>query len=246
MISVITPTGDREIAFKLCLSWINQQTVKPDQWIVVDDGKREKFNIDSLPSFAQYVRREPQLTDHKFTLVENIKEAVKYIAGNQIFIMEDDEYYAPQYLEVMSKHLEPVAVVGIGCSKYYHLPTGGYEVHQNKEHASLAQTGFTDKFLPNFNSCIEKGMGTCWLDDQLWKAVQASQRSSAKIPFDLFVDNGSPLYVGMKGLPGRDGIGVGHKPQSYRGRVDDKNRTLLKQWIPLHYQKYLDVLEKIR
>jgi len=39
IITAITPTGDRPLALALCQQWMDAQTVRPDQWIVVDDGK---------------------------------------------------------------------------------------------------------------------------------------------------------------------------------------------------------------
>jgi hypothetical protein len=49
----------------------------------------------------------------------------------------------------------------------------------------------------------------------------------------------------MKGLPGRTGIGAGHKTTMYREK-DGMDRAQLKVWIPKDYQVYLDVIEGMK
>lgn len=238
-ITLITPTGDRPMAFDLCQRWMRSQTVQPDQWIVVDDGKTP---MDSIGPGITYVRREPKPTDYKHTLTINIAEAIPLIYGDKILIIEDDEYYAPRYVEEMSKRLDDFEVVGIGCSKYYHIQTGGFEMHRNMAHASLAQTGFRKSFLPVFTECVNAGMATAWLDDRIWTRIRTSKGTKNAISALVFVDSEESLYVGVKGIPGRNGIGIGHKVESYRQHPNDPGREQLKKWIPNDYRVYLDML----
>jgi hypothetical protein len=154
-ITAITPTGDRPLAFELCKRWMAGQTRKPDQWIIVDDGKEPipRFvdrDFNPLELFC-YVRREPRRDDPSFTLDLNLKAALPHIDGDKILIIEDDEYYAPGYIAEMARRLDSFEVVGICQSKYYHLPTGGYRQIGNTGHASLAETGFRKSFLPFFS-----------------------------------------------------------------------------------------------
>lgn len=243
MITVITPTGDRAIAFGLCQRWIMQQTRTPDQWIVVDDG------MAAMEPYCpvDYVRRITQASEPKHTLSRNIKAALPLIKGDKIMIIEDDEYYAPGYIEEMARRLDSSEVVGICNSKYYHLPTGGYENCKNMAHASLAETGFRASFLPVFSDCVDKGMDIYWLDDQMWRRIRESKGTARPITSELFVDSNEPLYVGMKGLPGRVGIGVGHNPAFYQNKHrDGVDRSQLRKWVPKDYQVYLDVLAGMR
>lgn len=242
-ITAITLTGDRNVAFSLCRLWVKNQNVRPTQWIVVDDGSIP-MRIEKQEGYLEYVRRTPKSTDPKFTLIENMLTAIPRIKGEKILIMEDDEYYAPEYIEEMSKRLDSYEIAGVGCAKYYHLPTGGYIQHKNMEHASLAETGFRSSFLPSFIRCAQQGMDQYWLDDRLWKAVKEGKKNGLKA--QIFVDADRPLYVGMKGLPGRKGIGIGHNPFSYKGRADDINRSVLKKWIPKDHQIYLDLLLEMK
>jgi len=219
-ITAITPTGDRPLAFALCQHWMKNQTIQPDQWIVVDDGK-----VPLRPFIPmQYIRREPCRTDPKHTLIENLEAAIPYIKGSEIIIIEDDEYYAPGYIERITLELKKHEVVGMGKSRYYHLPTGGNRQINNLGHASLAETGFRRSFLPEFIDLL-KNKGS-FLDLNLWKKAKSSGRGI------VFTNEESPLYVGIKGLPGRTGIGRGHDPSFYSSDSLDKTRQVLRSWIP--------------
>jgi hypothetical protein len=240
-ITLITPTGDRPVAFDLCRRWMRNQTIQADQWIIIDDGK-VPMDAGSFGPEITYIRREPKPTDYKHTLTINIREAIPLISGDKILIIEDDEYYAPAYVEEMARRLDDYEVVGIGCSKYYHIQTGGYDIHKNMFHASLAQTGFRKSFLSIFTECVLAGMETAWLDDRLWTRVQKSKGTKNEIRSLIFVDDDESLYAGIKGIPGRHGIGIGHKTESYRLHPEDPGREQLKKWVPNDYVVYLDLL----
>ena len=233
-ITAITPTGDRPLAFALCQHWMDKQTLKVDQWIVVDDGKTPLEPTAQI----EYIRREPQPDDPQHTLVPNLKVALPSIKGDKIVIIEDDEYYAPEYIEEMARWLTQYEVVGIGCSKYYHLPSGGHFKIGNTTHASLAETGFRSSFLPEFRALLNKG-NTC-LDSRLWEEINKKGQGF------IFVDSDkNPLYLGIKGLSGRLGIGVGHNPAAaiYKRYSADTSRKKLKQWIPKDFGIYMDILK---
>ncbi len=234
MITVVTPTGDRPEAFSLSRKWMFNQTVKPKLWIIVDDGKTP-MSIDDPQPYEYYIRRNPTDSDPKHTLVVNIQYAFSHLIGDKILFWEDDEYYAPSYIETMTNKLDVVPFIGIGCAKYYHLPTGGYEQHKNINHASLAQTAFHISQKSLVDKCISKGMQQRWLDDNIWRTVK-----KLNIPHEIFVDYMDSLYCGIKGLPGRFGIGIGHNPKAYK-KIDAK-RTKIKEWVPNDYQCYLDMI----
>ena len=238
-IIVITPTGDRNFAFSLSRKWMRHQTVKPTKWIVVDDGKRQMLSWD-MCSYTHYIRREPLDTDPKFTLVINVARALEDVgqcSDDTIFIFwEDDEYYAPTYIEEMCNRIEKYDVLGMGCAKYYHLPTGGYAELRNMHHASLAQTAFKATALPIINQCIDLGMELDWLDCNIWK--QAKMLIN-RLEYKVFKDE-KYLYAGMKGLPGRLGIGVGHRPDDIY-KTYDLDQSILKLWTGVGAQEYLSL-----
>jgi hypothetical protein len=226
-ITAITPTGDRPLAFALCQIWMAKQTRQPDQWIVVDDGAAPLEPLGTM----EYIRREPQPGEPKPTLIANLLTAVPKIKGDQIIFIEDDEYYAPHYLERIGMALAAFEVAGICRSKYYHLPTGKYIQIGNAGHASLAETGIRVSFLPDFTALLT---GDSYLDMRIWR--KAGSRGI------LLQDNDRPLYLGIKGLPGRPGIGAGHKPAMYGTRMDTRDRSVLRRWIPGDFQIYLDII----
>ena len=255
MITAITPTGDRPMAMSLCQRWMTNQTMRPDQWLVVDDGQ-----VPFVPFVPmEYVRREPRAGDPKHTLAINLLQAIPLIKGDKILIIEDDEYYAPNYVEEMAKRLDTGTIAGITQNRYYHLPTGGYYMMHNMGHASLAQTAFTSAFIPTFKGAVEASMFVDFLDIRIWRMAKQSLVRSFKFgsralttrgrtvgqapkgDLVLFSDADAPLYVGIKGLPGRNGIGMGHNPGMYPNR-DTSGRRVLRQWMPLDYQVYLDAM----
>ena len=243
MVTAITPTGDRPLPFALCQRWMANQTRKPDQWLVVDDGKIPMNLSDGL----QYIRREPRPDDPPHTLCANMATAIPLVTGDKILIIEDDEYYAPTYVEEMARRLDSYEVVGIGDSKYYYLPTGRWLTFGNRGHASLAQTAFRASLLPKLSEFLATGNVIDWLDMKIWSWVDDSKKTGKPISYMLFVDSAQSLYVGIKGLPGRKGMGEGHNPVVVqRYHPDTLDRMKLKQWIPKDYQIYLDILARMK
>ncbi|MBA7673767.1 hypothetical protein ES703_81971 [subsurface metagenome] len=186
----------------------------------------------------EYVRREPQPDDPQHTLLLNLKTALPLIKGNKILVIEDDEYYASKYVETMATKLNDYEIVGIGRSKYYHLPTGGYFIIGNVWHASLAETAFRRSLLSEFEGLLNTTDD--YLDMQFWRIVRGNGHEL------IFFDKNSLLYVGIKGLPGRYGIGVGHDPnfRFYRKFPPDVSRRILRQWIPDNddYNLYINII----
>jgi len=224
-ITFITPTGDRPLTFALCQKWVKQQTLQPTQWIIVDDGKvpaTQTIVMDNI----YYLRREPQPDDPQHTLLANLKVALPLVMGDKIMVIEDDDYYAPKYAETMAAKLEDDEIVGIYNGRYYYLPTGGNCRAGNERHASLASTAFRRSFLVKFNKLVNTETGA--LDMRLWRTIKKGDRGH------LFLDDSEPLYVGMKGAPGRPGKGGSHTPISWRYQQSsfDVSQELLRQWIP--------------
>jgi hypothetical protein len=250
-ITCITCTGDRPLAFSLCERWMKNQIMQPNQWVIVDDGRipSNKPNLD----IVNYIYRAPKSNDPKHTMILNLEEAIKHITNEKIIIIEDDEYYSPTYISEMSKRLDQYELVGIGRSKYYYLPEFKYYQHDTFGHASLAQTGFRKSFL---SEIIKILAGDSFLDVRLWEIVNGANAARQALPKTItenisnnkrgliFDDRENSLYVGMKGLPGRVGIGSGHGNHGWYAL--DINRTVLKSWIPKEedFQIYLNLLKK--
>jgi len=217
-ITVITLTGDRNKVFEITRQHILAQTIQPDQWIIVDDGFEPL--PEKLIKGADYIRREPK-EGEGFTLIQNMKLAVSQIKGDIILFMEDDDYYAPKYIETYYNYLKEHVLVGEGCARYYHVPAQRYARLSNKNRASLAQTGFRKELLDIFNSIIS---GDPYVDLRFWEKTY-------KYGY-LFFDTEDKLrlHCSLKGLPGRKGIGIGHD-KNYALYRYDKEYRILKRWV---------------
>lgn len=251
-LSVVTCTGDRPFCLSLITKWINCQTKLPDQWLVIDDGKTPTSNqvIEALPNYAVYLRREPREQEPEHTLNLNIQYALPHIKGDAIVFCEDDEYYSPEYLGTMYSKLLHYEAVGICRSRYYNIQSFRSYTHSNREHASLAQTGIQKSFLKELANLLE---GDPFIDIRIWSKISGSEippwGKLKRVPLQERVVNGRGLlfddslnnkfiYVGMKGMPGRAGIGSGHK--TLQGAFD-ANCNILKKWISIaeHHNIYI-------
>lgn len=226
-VTCITPTGDRLEAFELTKRWIASQTTQPFQWIVVDDG------FDPLPDHLKggidYIRREPSKGEGH-TLVENLRTSLPYIKGDKVLIIEDDDWYGPNYIRTMSGYLDNYDLVGEGFARYYHLPTGQCQRIPNQKHVSLCQTGFNISLLPTFERVLP---GDPYIDARFWDAVKTNKL--------VFLDSNNKLHLhcSMKGLKGRKGIGTGHTPDRYY-LLDRELKTLI-EWVgEENAQLYMD------
>ena len=197
MITAITCTGDRNVVFKFCEMWMSRQTKLPDQWIIVDDGKGPTevvFNGCNV----QYIRREPKMDDPPHTLGLNLCTALPHVKGDKVIFIEDDDYYKPQYIEKMDQWLDKSNICGQPNAIYYNLKYRWWQKHPNTKHASLCQTGIRRDLIRFLIPLCEDNLR--YIDIDLWRIVQGRK----------YLDMGERLCVGLKGLPGRGGIGMGH------------------------------------
>ena len=232
MITAITPTGDRQAAFAICEKWMQNQVTKPDQWIVVDDGKKP---IIPNTSNMQYIRRIPQLNEPQHTLSLNLLNVLPFIVGDKIIIIEDDDYYSPDYITFMSEQLDKYDLVGFEKARYYHLGADKYfRFDKQIDYSSLCQTAFNKILIDEFIKQLKND--TTFLDVRFWRKTNCNKK--------LFNDDNKILQVGIKGLPGREGIGAGHNPDFVKYEKDINNEVL-KQWIPNDFETYLEIKNRL-
>lgn len=230
-ITLITPGGGRPEAFKLCEEYVRRQTYKGElQWIVADDNERDPVRCTMG---QEHIFGGLQWKPGVNTLRYNLAAALPYVRGDYVFIWENDDYYKPEYLDVFYSFLKYVDLIGECGVTYYSLKNRAFREMGNYQHASTCQTAFRKSYLGAFEKAIHSGEQ--YFDIKLWQT--ASQWNHKKILF-----SGLNLCVGMKGLPGRQGIGVGH------GDVDftpDKDFVMLKKLIGVEdAQAYIDMVSK--
>lgn len=203
MITLITPGGGRPQAFALCERFMSKQTIwgKEDiQWIVADDNEKDPV-VCTLGQ--EHIFGGLRWKSGINTLRYNLAAALPLIKGDEIFIIENDDLYKPQYLEVMSSFLKQADLVGFTNVTYYSLATKGFMEMHNQQHASLCCSAFKKTYLPHFERALHSGEQ--FFDIKLWGNAR---RARHKYLLFSGMDN---ISVGIKGTPGRSGIGVGHE-----------------------------------
>ena len=227
-VTLITCTGGRPEAFSLCARWVIAQTwAGPLQWIIVDDVTPPTTFVPALvpPTNRDLVvtriRPEPFWKPGQNTLARNLLAAIPEVLHDRVLFIEDDDYQAPAYVETMARYLESYAIVGEAPARYYHVPQRKYWTLDNTQHASLCQTGMRSELLPILaDICSHQGQD--FIDVRMWRKFSGSQNAR-------LINSG--LVVGMKGLPGRPGIGIGHRPEYSGGWQSDPDMKVLRSWI---------------
>lgn len=230
LLTLITPTGGRPEAFALCEKYMKRQTYKGKiQWIVIDDmpEKPTKITMGQDYGVGPMLWREGINTQRP-----NMDIAFKRIKGDAVLIIEDDDWYHPRYIELMVSFLEKWPVVGECNSKYYNIQSRSHREMLNYRHVSLCQTGIRREAYPLLEQAIHSG--ELYFDIAFWAKVRTTFTPNFK-----FLDLN--LCIGMKGLPGKGGIGVGHVAKDFLG---DPNFAQLKKWIGEDTQDYIALSQK--
>jgi hypothetical protein len=232
MITVITPTGDRHAAFNRCAQWVTSQSVRPTQWIIVDDGEIALDTLHDFPDWVTYIRREREAGDPPHTLSSNLAAALPEVRHDRIFIMEDDDWYGREYIEYLLPHLDRHDLVGLNLITYYHLLGRVWKTGKPKAHTALAQTAFTRRALPKLQEICTSGH---WevrerglVDRHWWHGFDGAKHLIADHP---------RLHCGFKGLFGRAGIAEGHSSASW-GYEADPELTFLRAQIGADIDAY--------
>jgi len=199
-LNLLTPTGARPEAFANCVKHMKAQTYDgPVRWVIVDDGP-EPMKTPSVNDWEiVHARPEPFWKPGQNTQARNLREGLAHINPNgPLVIIEDDDEYAPWWLDKCAEWLKHHDLVGEAPSIYRHLNGAEKNMH-NYEHASLCATAMKGDMIKKFKRILmnyEKG-----IDYNLWKQHKRFGK--------IYPQNGG--VTGIKGYPGRPGIGMGHK-----------------------------------
>ena len=161
----------------------------------------------------------------------NLQTALAVCRTELVAFIEDDDWYHPEYLErSLNKTKEGYGLVGEANARYYHLPTCSYRMMKNRGHASLSQSLMHRSMLPCLLDILATNEDS--FDILLW---QASWKTGKPFLFPT-----STHVVGVKGMPGRPGVGLGHRPGSNWSK--DTGCDTLQQWIGPDAQLYTEYL----
>ena len=228
MLTLLTTTGCRPDAWKLCQRWMAAQTYTgPVRWVVVDDGEVPQAIELSRSGWDVQVIRPAQLWKPGMnTQATNLLAGLKVIGrADRLVIIEDDDHYAPDWLGVVDEELDQADLVGETKARYYNVATRQYRQLSNMNHASLCATAMKGRGIEFLMRCSVPGVQ--FIDMSLWK--QSVERSLFK----------GHRVVGIKGMPGRNGIGMGHRPGP--GWAVDHDGSVLASWVgddAVHYEGF--------
>lgn len=212
-VTVITCTGDRHKAFALCKQHVMAQTFRNNvEWLVVDDGA-DMVDTSHIDTYIRMPHR-PGVN----TLNDNFTIALQAASGEFLVVFEDDDYYAPNYIETVLEFLGRVKLVGVREVTYYNLK-GLWRPIRNQTYAPLAFTAFDCDLIPLMLEAMDGGPYKTF-DIGFW-------RLAAKEKITTLMYKADGLCVGVKGFPGRAGIGLGHRNLEHSTwRVDaDKSKA---------------------
>lgn len=202
MITVLTPTGARPEAFAACVEQMRAQDYAgPVQWIIVDDGPvpMRTPQIDGWD--VVHIRREPFWREGENTQAKNLLCGLAAMRPNaRVVVCEDDDQYAHWWLTACAARLDICDLAGESQSLYRHIVTGKEHACGNANHASLCSTAMKGAALAHFRRICEAG--DKFIDLRLWRDFDGAKALYSPKPRGV---------TGLKGWPGRAGIGMGHR-----------------------------------
>lgn len=205
VLTLLTMTGARPEAFALCQRWIARQDyVDPVTWIIVDDGVSSSpvdFALfDSLQIDFTIVRPRPYWRPGMNTQTRNILAGLEHVTRRDrpVVIIEDDDWYAPDWLSTVDREMTPgIEVFGERDAVYYNVARQIRRSCNNPAHASLCATAVRGHGIARLKREAERRQK--FVDIELWRGTPEGKKR--------LVPGGR--VVGIKGIPGRDNIGVG-------------------------------------
>lgn len=231
-ISMITPTGGRDDSFRRCVEYVHRFKKPldvPVQWVVVNDVdelKQDQVRITIKGIDFTFVKPAHKWVSGVNTQAKNLLVACDHILYDRIIFIEDDDWYSPDHLINIYNELETADLVGEFTSCYYHIPSRSYKIMVNSNHASLCQTGMRSTHIDELRKICMHHVN--FIDWSLWRVIQSKKL--------LTTYN----CVGMKGLPGRPGIGIGHTPHIGQGWLKDDQLVTLRKWIGEDFHLYFE------
>lgn len=228
-ITLITATSDRPAGIALTKRWLSSQRVQQPtcvQWLICDDGRQPAdvaldshvFSENRLVVQTEHVRIPPARSV-PLSFRGNVCAGIVRARHPLIAFWEDDDFYPSHWLQWISDWFQKgYELIGEGHARYYNVQTRRYRTLRNHIHASLCQTAVSSRMAQWLdNRCRTQG-GT-YIDMDVWKQGPACRRILQQ----------HSTVIGIKGLPGKPGIGIGHKlPDT---NPHDADGSILRQWV---------------
>lgn len=117
-LSVVTPTRNREPMLMRAYDHFCAQTLPDIEWLIFDDSEHPSAFFTSLA--------DPRVTyvhqTERISIGEKRNKLISIAQGELIAHFDDDDYYAPNYLETMAAHLEHHDFVKLSAWYVYSEP----------------------------------------------------------------------------------------------------------------------------
>lgn len=214
MTYLITPTGGRPQAFAKLAQYIAAQDYTgPVRWVICDDCEPvTKHPRVSIP--VDHVRAPWTWEPGQNTQARSMAYLLSLVPdGAAVVVMEDDDLYKPDHLTTMVEALKTHDLVGQRVSYYANVKTGKCMEIPGTCHASLGASAMKGDATRHLKRICESNARH--LDITLWREFNGSKRLLE-----------TQTAIGIKGLPGRGGIGVGH-----RDTFGEPGGQTVRQWI---------------
>lgn len=214
-ITLITPSCDRQFCISRCEEYIKRQTYSgPLQWIIAEDSP-DKYDL----TLGQVHIHRPTSGEKVSSFLKNITAILPEIEYEYVLIIEDDDWYSPDYIKLYKSRLDNYELVGEGPARYYNIKERLWRLCGNSNRASFCQTGLRASQLHSLYISIQKQ--NAFVDSRLW-----SKKCSK------FVFQGDCHCIGIKGMIGKKGIGMGHRPLKRKTFFNsDPKLEVLEKWI---------------
>lgn len=226
MLTLVTATGARPQAWALCERWMAAQTFAgPVRWVIVDDGPEpQPITFRRAGWELVLIRPAPFWRPGQNTQARNLSKGLEAVGRDDVAVLaEDDDHYAPGWLDAVAQNIHRAELIGTPFARYYNLPARVARQLKNSQHSSLCSSAIRGSAIDEMRQILRRAEK--FIDLQLWRRVRSRH---------LFAGN---HVTGIKGLPGRGGIGMGHSPE-FNGTPDPDLR-ILRQWIGNDVEFYL-------
>ena len=223
-VTLITCTGGRPESLARCAKYV-ARFENPDginvQWLVVDDyiDYEVPIRTSSTYDLTFMCPRDVVWKQGMNTLASNLLVAIECVKYDAVMFIEDDDFYRADYMREQLMHLRNADIAGENPTRYYHVPSSQWCEMRSLFHASLCQTAMRSTHLHILQDACREAYDM--IDVRLWAKTSHLRQTRSSVQH----------VVGMKGLPGRPGIGVGHKPDANIGWKPDIGCEKLREWL---------------